>query len=94
MPVPHLSVLQHLAGIPVEVGGGDIFQGVVLEGRRGGVELPPRVHQGDGQGRAVPRRGADGAHPLGRRLRRQRLPLKAAVFPSATTPAEVFVSAA
>lgn len=88
MPVPNLSVLQHLAGVPVEVGGCDIFQGVVLEGWRGGVELPSGVHQGDCQGRAVPGRGADGAHPLGRRLRWQRFPLKAVVFPSATTPAD------
>lgn len=88
VPVPDLSVLQHLAGVPVEVGGCDVFQGVVLEGRRGGVELPPRVHQGDGEGRAVPGRGADGAHPLGWRVCRQRVPLKAAVVPSATTPAE------
>lgn len=88
VPVPDLSVLQHLAGVPVEVGGGNIFQGVVLEGWWGGVELPAGVHQGDGEGRAVPGRGADGANPLGRRLCRQRLPVKAAVFPPAITPAQ------
>lgn len=91
MPVPDLSVLQHLAGVPVEVGGGNIFQGVVLKGWWGGVELPAGVHQGDGEGRAVPGRRADGANPLGRRLCRQWLPLKAAVFPPAITPAETGV---
>lgn len=88
MPVPNLPVLQHLAGVSVEVGGGDVFQGVVLEGRRGGVELPAGVHQGDAEGRAVPWRGADGAHPLGRGLCRQRLSLEAVVFSSASTPTD------
>lgn len=88
MPVPDLSVLQHLVGVPVEVGGGNIFQGVVLERWWGGVELPTGVHQGDGEGRAVPGRGADGANPLCWRLCGQWFPLKAAVFPPEMTPAE------
>lgn len=84
-------MLQHLAGVPVEMRGGNIFQGVVLKGWWGGVELPAGVHQGDGEGRAVPGRRADGANSLGRRLCRQRLSLKAAVFPPAITPAETGV---
>lgn len=86
MPVPDLPVLQHLARVSVQMGGGDVFQGVVLEGRWGGVELPTRVQHWDAECWAVPGRGADGAHTLGRRLRRQRLSLKAAVIPSVTTP--------
>lgn len=40
----------------------DVVQGVVLQGRRGGVELGA---EGQRVGGAVPRGGADGADPLG-----------------------------
>lgn len=86
VPVPDLPVLQHLAGVSVQMGGGDVFQGVVLEGWWGGVELPAGVQHWDAECWAVPGRRADGAHTLGRRLRRQRLPLEAVIIPSVTTP--------
>lgn len=44
------------------------------------MELPTRIHEGQGESRAVPRSRANGAHPLGGRLGGDWFSLKAGVF--------------
>lgn len=85
MSVAHIPLFQELVGVSVQVGSCDVFQGVVLEWRWGWMELPSRIHEGESQGRAVPRSWTNGAHSLGRRLRRERVSLKTIFFSSVWT---------
>lgn len=45
------------------------------------MELAPRIHEGHSKGRTVPGSRANGTHSLGRRLRRNCISFKTALFP-------------
>ena len=50
------------------------------------MELASRIHEGHSEGRTVPGSRADGAHSLGRRLGRNCISFKTALFPPLEEP--------
>lgn len=45
------------------------------------MELAPSIHEGDSEGRTVPRSRTDSTHSLGRRFRRNRVSFKIILVP-------------